>query len=257
MKRELFTLCGPLSINSYGTAAVIGILLCLWLAQKHPQVKKLHLQNKLIDILLVCIFASIIGGRILYVLSEPEADSSLVGFLSIWDGGLSLLGGITATAIALPLFFIYNNLPVLACLDIIAIHAPLFQAIGRIGCFLAGCCYGASTHHPWGFIYTDPQSMAPLHVALHPTQLYSAIGLLSIFFLLYCIVQKVTKKPGQLTALYLMLISMERFLIDFWRADRMFSLASDTLSTNQLFALAIFVQASILLVYTSIKHEHI
>lgn len=264
MKRELLSICGPLSINSYGVAIVIGILLFMWLIKLHPKATKLNLYMHITDILLIGILAGIVGGRLLYVITEPEADTSLFGFLSFWDGGFSLLGSILAI---IPSFAYYLNkihIPVLPCLDLLALHAPLLQAVSRIGCFFAGCCYGCPTDNSWGFIYTDPQSMAPLHSALHPTQLYSAITLLVIFLFLYCVAQKIVTKPGQLLALYLLLVGSERFFIDFWRADRTFSVmpswlpyATNNLSVNQLISLCIIIVATILLIYLSFKKNNV
>lgn len=263
MKRELLAICGPFSINSYGVAIALGILLFMWLIKKHPKAIALHLDDKITDILLVSIFAGILGGRAWYFISEPETEMSLFGFLSLWDGGFSLLGSVMGIIGALIYYLQKIDMPVLPCLDIIAVHAPLLQSVSRIGCFFAGCCYGRPTDSVWGVTYTDPQSMAPLQVTLHPAQLYSAINLLGIFFLLYCVLQKKLTKPGQLFATYLMLISAERFYIDYWRADRVFNSSSlllpsfiHNLSTHQLMALYIFITAALFFIYVSIKKSN-
>ncbi|MCX5925576.1 MAG: prolipoprotein diacylglyceryl transferase [Candidatus Dependentiae bacterium] len=264
MKRELLSIYGPLSINSYGVAIVIGILLFLFLIRLHPKAVKLNLYMHITDILLISILAGIIGGRLLYIISEPEAEASLFGFLSFWDGGFSILGSILAIIPTLAYYLNRLQIPVLPCLDLLALHAPLLQSISRLGCFFAGCCYGCPVNNTWGLIYTDPQSMAPLHVSLHPTQLYSAITLLVIFLFLYCIAQKIFTKPGQLLSVYLLLVGMERFSIDFWRADRIFykipswlPFAADNLSVNQLISLCIIVVATALFLYLSFKKNTI
>lgn len=264
MKRELLAIYGPLSINSYGVAIALGILIFLWLIKKNPQAIKLKLNEHILDLMLISIVTGVLGGRLLYMITEPEADISLFNFFSFWDGGFSLLGAVTAIVPVLAYCLHRIQIPILPCLDVVAIYAPLIQSISRIGCFFAGCCYGCTTTYPWGFTYTDPQSMAPLHQALHPAQLYSAISLLGIFALLYFVLQKVFTKPGQLLAAYLFLISIERFSVDFWRADRViFNAHTYPLSLHQNIALYIALAAAIFFIQVTFskitrdKHEHI
>jgi len=263
MKKELFHIYGPLSINSYGVCIIIGISLFTYLIKKHPTIKRLNLYDKIIDIAMVGTIAGIIGGRTFFMLSEPQTGSSLLDYASLWDGGFSLLGSVLAIIASLICFFKITKVPVLPCLDSIAVHAPLLQSIARVGCFFAGCCHGVPTHLAWGFTYTDPDSMAPLYTSLHLTQLYSAATLFAIFLLLYYVVQYYVSKPGQLFAIYLLFISGERFCIDFWRADRIFlpsllpilstQASMAPISIHQFIALLIFVSALITLLYLTIK----
>lgn len=264
MKRELLHICGPFSINSYGLAMAIGIFLFVWLIKKDPKAIALSIPDKIMDIVMVSIGAGLIGGRLLYVVSDPDS-SFCFSELFAWGngGGLTILGAIIGIVIALVWFLKKIRVPVLSFLDVIALYTPLLQSVSRIGCFFAGCCYGAPTSLGWGYIYTDPDSMAPLYIALHPAQLYSALSLFFIFLFLYFVVQKICVKPGQLFGAYLLCISMERFFIDFWRDDRVFSqhylihfLFLDYVSIHQLIALVMGVSAFLFLIYISFVEHY-
>jgi len=247
MPNELIHLFGPLSINSFGLMAAAGLLLFFWLIQKHPQFKIMHLENSFTTILLVGASVAILGGKLLYRFSEADSSASAWDLLAFWTGGISVLGAAIALLIVIPLYLHYKKIPILPFADLVCIHIPLFQAVARLGCYFAGCCFGATTHVPWGVIYTDPGCYAPLYRSLHPTQLYSAVLLFGIFLLMYFVLQYRFQKPGQLTALYLMLMSSERFVVDFWRADRVFfaNPALGVLSIYQWVGVGIFSLAAI------------
>ena len=120
----------------------------------------------------------------------------------------------------LPLYFRYKGIKILPTLDLAAIYAPLLQSIARIGCFLAGCCYGSVCALPWAVKYSHPESLAPLGVYLHPTQLYSSLASLSIFLIMRFALDSRLKKPGQLLFAYLFIEGLARLGVDLWRADQ-------------------------------------
>lgn len=264
MRRELLHICGPISIYSYGVAIAVGVLIFAWLIQRDSKYIQLNIGNKLIDILIASIITGVFGGRLLYILTEPEADKTFMSFLSFWEGGFSILGCILAILIIMPWFLKRLHIPIIPFLDIVAIYVPLVQSISRVGCFFAGCCYGITSNVSWSMTYTDPNTAAPMNIPLHPTQLYSAIILAIIFLSMYLVIQKVAKRPGQLLATYLILSSTERFFVDFWRADRTYPDFTSTmpftlmpnffnqLSINQLIALLIIVTALLFLIYVTL-----
>ncbi len=247
MPNELIHLFGPLSINSFGLFAALGLLIFFWVIQKHPQFKTLHLESSFTTILLLGSGVAILGGKILYRLSEPEITGSIFDLFAFWTGGISVLGATLALCLVIPIYLHYKKIPILPFADLVCIHIPLFQAIARLGCFFAGCCFGANTNMPWAVVYRHSSCYAPLYETLHPAQLYSSLMLFGIFALMYWVLQYRFKKPGQLLFLYLMLMSSERFLVDFWRADRVFFLnpALDILSIYQWVAVLILAGASI------------
>jgi len=218
--KTLFHIWGPFSIQSYGFFIVMGIVISTWLLLKNPRRHTIISTEQFNHTLIVSIVSGIIGGRILYLLEEPPLN--FIDSLKIWEGGLSSLGSILGILIVLPIYLKYIKVPIFKFFDLLAIYTPLMQSIARLGCFFAGCCHGMSTTVPWAVIYKDTNSIAPLHKAIHPTQLYSSIALLITFLLMFFIFSNILKKPGQLISTYLIIGSIERFSIDFLRGDRSF-----------------------------------
>ena len=247
----IFHIYGPLAINSYGVAIVIGLVIFLWLATKNPLRARLMSEDIFHNFIMYGILVAIIGGRILHVISERSEYGSWLDMINILDGGFSILGTVIALIIYIGIFLNVHKIPVLRTFDLIAEYAPILQGFGRIGCFLAGCCYGAPTICFWGITYTNPLVGAPLGIKIHPTQLYSAAVFFIIFFILQYL-QRYLNKPGQLFSVYLILLSLERFTIDFWRDDRII-VNSHVLSLHQWIALGIIIVGCISFIVCSKK----
>lgn len=242
MRRELFHIFGPFSIQSYGLAISLGILVFSYLFLRHPKRASIVNSDQFTTILMYGIIAGLAGGRMLALLNSWH-ETSLLDSLRIFDGGFSVLGSILAILIFVPLYLKHIKVPIFPFLDLVAIHAPLLQSISRIGCFAAGCCFGKPTSAFWSVCYTDIHSYAPVHVAIHPTQLYSSILLLFLFIMLYFFLQFKNSRPGQLLMIYLMGSGAERFIVDFFRADQEWFMNITLLSLHQLIALFIFISA--------------
>jgi len=252
MWHTLFTIYGPISVHSYGAMIAIGLLIFLYLIKRNNRFHTLKLENTFMGILLMGIVAGLVGGRLLFLATSPEMFSGPVDIIAFWQGGFRILGAVIAIILVLPLYLSWLKVPIIPLLDLLAIYAPLLQSVSRIGCFLAGCCHGTPTSRPWGIIYTDVQSAAPLYVCLHPTQLYSAIGLLIIFAAMYFLFQHKFSKSGQLISTYLILVSLERFLVDFWRGDREARLL---FSLDQQIAVILCISGIIGLIISSFYHS--
>ena len=119
--------------------------------------------------------------------------------------------------------------------------------------FTAGCCYGMPTHSVLSIMYTNPTSLAPYGIAIHPTQLYSSAILFMTFLFMYFIGQHIFKKTGQLFAAYLILASVERFVTDFWRAERV--MITNSLSFHQLVAIAIAISVTLFVALSCIRQR--
>jgi len=239
----LLHIYGPFAIHSYGFMIALGLLLFMFLTRRDPRYTTLKLDAHFSMIIAVGIIAAILGGRLLFFASYPDQIESVMQFFAFHEGGFSILGAISAVVIALPFYLKTIGVPIIPLLDLFAIYGPLLQSISRIGCFLAGCCYGLPTAQPWGIIYTDATTVAPLNVCMHPTQLYSAALLMLIFAFQYFIGRSIFKHTGQLLSSYLFLVAAERFIVDFWRGDRMVDVLH--ISINQYVALAIMAAACI------------
>ncbi len=250
MYRELLPIWGPISINSFGLCISIGFILFMQLIFRNSTRQALISDQQLNTLLLGGIAATLLGSRTLYLVQNWHSLHSWTDIFAIADGGLSIMGGILSCIIWVLFFSITHHIPALPLFDTLVLYVPMLQAFGRLGCFCAGCCHGTTCTAWFAVTYTDPKSFAPLHIPLHPTQLYSALTLLAICFTLYLIAQR-KPAPGTLLAVYLLLSGSERFVIDFWRADREFISHQyfKLFSLHQWLALLFIMVAFVLLVF--------
>lgn len=255
MRAALLQIWGPFSIQVYGVTVVFALFVFLWLLHRDKKFLALTIGDAVYQLLAANIFAALIGGRILHLMSHPEEFKSWVDIFAYWTGGLSILGAVLAISIVLPFYVWYLKLPVLPLLDRVALYTPLLQAMARFGCFFAGCCYGLPTNLPWAITYSDPMSYAPCGVALHPAQMYSSILLSLSFIFLYFYVQDRVRFQGQLASMYLVCIGIERFVVDFWRADREFHVTS-IISFNQVIAIGVLLLGIVLYhIFARVAHD--
>lgn len=255
MSPILLHIYGPFAIHSFGLMIVIGLILTLYLLNRDKKLQKLITSHQLSNIINICVISGIIGGRIWFLATNFSEITTWTDYFTVWNGGLSILGAIIGIVIGLSWYISSQKLPLFAILDRFALYAPLLQSISRFGCFLAGCCYGLPTHLPWGIIYTHAESLAPLHVMMHPTQIYSSSLLFLSFVVLYCFDIYKRTKPGQIISLYIMLTTAERFFVEFWRGDQIFYTECGYfryLSIQQLLAVLLFVAALILFIFITI-----
>lgn len=244
----------------------IGFTVFLWLTYRHETRKKLISGDLYLNTVFLGLLSGVIGGRLLFVITEWEHFlQSPLEILSPWEGGFVVLGSIIGVLLVIPLYLVYHKIKTLELLDLACEYAPLMQAIARFGCLFAGCCYGEiAANLPWSITFTNPNGFAPLHVPLHPTQMYLALASFLIFLVLPLLKKTVATKPGQLTFMYLILESISRFTIDFWRGDRqvLHDLSLGTaaffrLSTLQLYSLTFFVLCIIGLAIVSIRTRNV
>jgi len=221
MYPRLLHIWGPVWIYSYGVMIAVGFLVFLVLTYRHPARKKLVAGDQYLNIVFIGLVAGIVGGRLLAVLTDWQEFSGLWWEVFYpWVGGFIVLGSILGVLITLPWYLKRRNVSIFPMLDLVALYTPLLQSIARIGCFLAGCCYGLPTAVPWGIMFYDVAGYAPLYTFLHPTQLYSCLASFLIFLVLQAMVRFIHVKPGQILFSYLILENFARYFVDFWRDDR-------------------------------------
>lgn len=226
---EIVHLFGPLSVHVYGIFIALGITSFIMLTWNHP-VRKKYIRLELYEKLLIfTTVAALCGARIVHVLSEWQSYHTLSEAVSIWNGGLSILGAVLGGLMCVLLFLWYNKIPILPVLDLGGLYLPLAQAIARLGCLCAGCCFGCQTASSIAVVYTHAASHAPLNVTLIPTQVYSSLIYFVIFLTLQALYRYTNIKAGALAGLYLIFASIERFILDFYRGDRIIN------STDALF----------------------
>ncbi len=244
---------GWLQIHSYGLFLALAFLVGIYTAIKRA--KKFRVQPDIImDFSVVIIISSIIGSRFLYVIFHIEEFRG--NYLDIINpfqssgefgiAGLTMLGGVIFALFSTIFYARIKNLSFLKTADILSPSIALGVGITRIGCFLNGCCYGVECNLPWGMVFS-PESPAGYHfydIAIHPTQLYSSLGGFIIFFILIYI-SKYKIFNGIIFYSFLILYSIDRFIIDFFRYYEkemiLFTIGEVNFSVNQGICILLFL----------------
>jgi phosphatidylglycerol:prolipoprotein diacylglycerol transferase len=215
---------GAITIYTYGVLLATGVVLGLLYARR--QALRVGLPPRQIwNLGIYVIFGALLVSKIWLVLSAWKfyaANPSQIFSFTLIESAGTFYGGLFGAILTIYLYTRIHRLPLLPVLDIGAASLPLSHAIGRIGCFAAGCCFGKPTALPWGVTFTDQMARrlagTPLHVSLHPTQLYEAAAEFLNFLLL---VWLGAKQPfaGQILAAYFILYGAERGVIEIFRGD--------------------------------------
>lgn len=212
---------GPLTINLYGVIIAVAIYIGWLIAKKRASLSQIP--KSLFDdpILVIPLIFGIIGAR-LYHVSDFWSfyKTDLQSILFIWNGGLGILGGLLGVFLGFWLVSKIRKINFLSLLDLASPSVLLGQAIGRFGNFVNQEAFGPPTSLPWG-VYIDPvhrPSQYQTFTHFHPTFFYEAI-LDFIFFLILLRFSQSPKIKGQTFALYLILYSIGRFIVEFWRID--------------------------------------
>ncbi|MDH7499696.1 MAG: prolipoprotein diacylglyceryl transferase, partial [candidate division NC10 bacterium] len=241
---------GPFTLHTYGLFISMGVLLAIALAAREARREGLDPQ-KMLDLGFYLLVASIIGSRLLFVLIfYPDYLHRPWAIFKLWEGGLVFYGGFVL-ALAVGIWYLRRNrLPLWRTADLWAAPLALGHALGRIGCFSAGCCYGKPSSVPWAVTFSDPQSLAILGVPLHPVQLYETLS----NFLLFCFLflfRRFRRFEGQVFWLYVLLYSLLRFLLEFYRGDARGFLLPPYLSISQGISIPLAVASLIMLSHLS------
>ncbi len=208
-----------IAIPSYGVMLVISFLFALWFTKK--KAKQFGISPVVIENLAFYLMLGvIIGGRLLYVIFHWfQYSDDILGIFRIWEGGMMFFGGFIGGFIGGALYLRSMKISILHISDITAPALGLGLFFTRIGCFLNGCCFGLPTDLPWGVKFPASCAAGSSPVGgehLHPTQLYSSIFGLALFFFL----NRRLSRPhprGEVFSLYLIFYGGFRFGVDFVR----------------------------------------
>ena len=242
MYNDLFSI-GPLTVHGYGLSIGVGTVLALLLAWHRAEKRGIPSESVtgLAALVLILGFA---GAKLLYILTSiPEFLSDPWGVLG--SEGFVVYGGLLL-GLAAALWWCHRKAQdPLLWTDLLLPSVALAQGFGRIGCFLAGCCYGLPTASRLGVVF-PVESAAPAGVPLWPVQLFSSAGdfLLAAVLLL---TEKKAPRRGRTTALYLALYGIGRFLIEFLRNDERGTVG--IFSTSQFLSFFFLAGAAAVLLY--------
>jgi len=208
------TICtiGPFSVYSYGVCLALAAIICFFLLSRDARRRGID-AGVVSDLIFWSVVGGILGARLLFVfLNWKVFMKNPLEIIMIQHGGLAWQGSLLGGFVTGSLYVRKKKLDFFKTLDLVAPYIALGQSIGRVGCFLNGCCHGREA--TWGIYF-------PVHHAyLVPTQLY-ALGSLLLIFLILKRAQVWVKIPGKVFVLYLVLASLQRFVIQFFRADYM------------------------------------
>lgn len=209
---------GQFSIHSYGFFVALGFFAGIAVTLLFAKREGIPAQS-ILDLAVFVIISAILGARLFYVIGQWDYyRANPFEIIMVQNGGLVFLGGLILTLLTVFIFARVKNISLLKLMDVLTPGTALGYAIGRIGCFLNGCCFGLPTSLPWGVVF-PPGSLAAAYCpdkALHPTQLYSSLAMLLAFIVLVRLYR--TKKfDGRIIFWGLIFYCAYRFLVEFLR----------------------------------------
>lgn len=242
MHPELLHL-GPVVLPSYGAALGVAFLLAVLLLKRRAPAYGVDSETA-VDMGIWLILSGLLGAKLLLLVVEGPGYylTSFRGLLELFRAGGIFYGGLLG-ALAAGVFFVrVKKVPFLDFADAAAPAVALGQAVGRLGCLAAGCCWGSRCTKPWAITFTDPHAGenvgVPMGVPLHPTQLYEAAGLFVLLGLILAFGRG--RVPGRTFSLYLVGAAVLRFVVELYRGDPRGTVPGTDLSTSQGIAVALF-----------------
>lgn len=251
---------GPITLHSYGLMIAIGFLVALHFIQKEAKANGID-PDAVSTAAFWSLFIGVAGTRVMHIAMFPQeySLSDPIGWIAIQRGGLVFQGGPPPVLIFLYFYLKKKGVPFWKFVDIATTYLPLGHAIGRVGCFLHGCCYGRISSVPWAiqfprhpFDATQDADGSPAyldHLAsrlvtfedqwslpVHPTQLYSFVLLVVLCLVLRFMKTKWHPFDGFVLPIYLILYGVIRFVTEFYRGDHNPTMFHDFLSTQQVFS---------------------
>jgi phosphatidylglycerol:prolipoprotein diacylglycerol transferase len=232
-------------LHTYGVLVALGFLAGLWMAGRLGARAGLNAEQ-ITNLGLYCALAALAGAKVMMLVVDAgyywRHPGQIFSRETLQAGGVFYGGLLGALAVA-AWYLRTTKLPALVVADAFAPAIALGHAIGRLGCFSAGCCWGIECHRPWAVTFTDPVAYTlvgvPLGVPLHPTQLYESAAEFAIFGFLYWRIGRPHGR-GDIISLYLMLYSAARFVVEFFRYHEQGNLWGTPLDASQWISLVLF-----------------
>ena len=252
MRYILFSI-GSLHIYSYGLMIAIGVICAFFISDKRAN--KYGLDSDVVFRLgMMALVCGMLGAKLLYVIINFKSIIETGDIKGAITEGFVVYGGIIGGVVGCYIYCKVKKYSLSEYFDLIIPTVALAQGFGRIGCFLAGCCYGEETTHAFSVTFKS-SPYAPNGVKLIPTQLISSVADFINFGILILVAAKLRKKnkKGLVTSIYLINYSIGRFIIEFFRGDIERGNVG-VLSTSQFIAIFILAGGIALLVY-ALRHN--
>jgi phosphatidylglycerol:prolipoprotein diacylglycerol transferase len=215
---------GPLALRWYGLMYVVGIVLGLWFIVGYTKRKGIS-QDTVYRILWWCVIAGLIGGRLYFVVQQPNLVSYYLAqpihIIATWEGGMAFFGAIF---LVIPTIFWrarVERINPLVALDAGVLFAAAGQIFGRIGNIINGDIIGYPSTLPWSTVYQNPNSWACLNratcnVPVQPAAVYELLTNVAVLAIMFYLARRV-RRPGILLLFYLYAYSITQFLLFFVR----------------------------------------
>lgn len=238
---------GSLKLYTYGFFMALGFITAIWFTKRNARFYGISHQT-VSDLFFTILVAAILGARLLYVIINlDDYKDNFLDVFKIWNGGLVFFGGFLLASLAAVLFCRMKHLELWKTADVLAPGLALGHSVGRFGCLFAGCCYGRTCDLPFAITFSNPASLAPLHTALHPTQIYM-VGTNFLLFLILLAVQKRKRFNGMVFLSYVMLYSLFRAVVEYFRGDFRGDFIFDFLSLSQGIGLVVSCLALVFMI---------
>jgi phosphatidylglycerol:prolipoprotein diacylglycerol transferase len=238
---------GPLNIHTYGVLIATAFLIALWLAVSQAG-KRGIAYDKIVDQAFYTLVAGLAGSRLFFIATNwPYYAAHPLDIVKIWEGGLVFYGGVLLALPTAVWLAKKEELPLWEAADVWAPSIALGHAIGRLGCFCAGCCYGKPADGlPWAVIFRNPDSLAVTGVPLHPSQLYESAGEV-LNFLVLITLRRRQAFNGQLFWVYILNYSIIRSVVEIFRGDEVRGFIAGGVSISQGISMVMFVSSLVML----------
>ena len=243
---------GRISVPTYGVLVAAGMIVGLVVTGRLARRQGLD-PDKVWNLGILAVFSAIVGAKLLLIVNDLRwyaAHPREIFSLGTLQAGGVFYGGLVAAILVSLWYLRRNQMPALKTCDVFAPGIALGHAIGRLGCFAAGCCWGRATGLPWAVTFTNPLAAqlvgTPLGVPLHPTQIYEALVELANFGVLLWLLQR-KKFDGQIIGSYMFLYGFARFFLEFLRGDpERGRVLGGQLTGTQLISILLVIAAGVL-----------
>jgi phosphatidylglycerol:prolipoprotein diacylglycerol transferase len=240
---------GTFTIYSYGVLLAAAYLLGLQFALVRARARGLDAQ-RVMDLGIWIIISALVGAKLLLLIVDfRQFTDNPRDLLGLARSGGVFYGGLIAAVVVALVYLRRHTLPLWTTTDVFAPGIALGHVVGRLGCLLAGCCFGRETTVPWAITFHNPAAIpqgTPLGVPLHPTQLYEAGAEALILVLLLATERRGRPFPGRTFWSYMFLYGLSRFIIEFYRGDSR-GMVFGALSTSQFVSIFLVPLAIVML----------
>jgi len=244
---------GSFYIPTYGVLVALGFLAGLGITLRLARQAGLSAET-ISNLAVYCAIAGLVGAKLfmfLFDIGDYVRDPGRIFTFDTLQAAGVFHGGFIAAFLMALFYMRRQQLPAMKTLDAFAPGIAIGQAIGRLGCFAAGCCWGRECDLPWGVRFrSDFAAPVPLDKTLHPVQLYESAADLLIFAILYKQASR-AHRPGQVIGWYMVLYSTARFIIEFFRIHEQ-SLVGP-FSLTQWIALGLLALGAVILIAPALR----